>query len=263
MKNLDKVLVLGAGKMVQAIMLGLKDSVDLSNWQIYSPSGESARKLAQLTGAQHITDLNSYQANWVILGCKPQQLISLKEKIGDQFKEATFISLLAALPEASQLNVLGAKKLIRVMPNLPVRFKAGVSLVASESANTGEVQALFAHLGFAELVSESELEELTLLTGSGPAFFYEFTQHLAQSFTSLDPVRREVLARAVLSGAARSSSEEKLSLQELVNAVTSKGGVTIAVLEWWRSLNFAEYVKSGIKAGKIRSEELKSLLPRN
>lgn len=257
-----KVLVLGAGKMLEAILVGLSASQDLKDWGLYSPSGVSASKLAASIGAQWVQDLDQVKPDLVIVGCKPQQLKDLKLTIGDRFKGALFVSVLAAISEKDQLNILGASKLIRIMPNLPVRYGKGVSLIASESAahELDQIQKLFSNLGMALVLSEIELEELTLLTGSGPAFFYEFTKNLAEGFTSLNQNKREELSRFVLMGAAHSASLNQDPLDKMISEVTSKGGVTIAVLERWRESKLFSVLKTGIEAGKKRSAELRDLI---
>lgn len=258
-----KVLVLGAGKMTSAILLGLKSKMDVSAFEIYSPSGTSAKTLAEKIGAKFVQDLTSVSApDWILVGCKPQQLPDLKEKIGDKFSESLFVSMLAALPEIEQRKILNTKRLIRIMPNLPVQHGVGVTLLSSESAKEKlpELSSLFSLLGLAMETGEKELEELTLLTGSGPAFFYEFAQDLAGSFSSLDEQQREKLVRGVLLGAGFAVGATSQSLIEMTNAVTSKGGVTIAVLEKWRELDLLSIVKRGIESGKKRSLEISSLL---
>lgn len=258
-----RVLVLGAGKMVEAILTGFKASEDLSNWMIFSPSGTSARNLAVKIGARVVTDFNNLETpDWVLVGCKPQQLPELKTLLGDKFKDSLFVSILAAVTEEDQRRVLNVKSLIRIMPNLPVEYREGVCLLSSTSAQArlGSFESLFTKLGTALVVSETELDELTLLTGSGPAFFYEFAKNLAHSFESMTEQDREKLVRQVLLGAAKSGKHTKKSLSEMTDAVTSKAGVTIAVLENWRSQNFFEFVKNGILAGKKRTEEIRALL---
>lgn len=258
-----KVLVLGAGKMIEAILVGLASSEDLSLWTIFSPSGKSAMELAQKVGAKSTTNLDSIQApDVVIIGCKPQQLKELKITLNGRFKSATYVSILAAILEKDQREILGVSKLIRVMPNLPVRYQKGVSLISSQSAQLELriFQMLFHKLGMSIIVEEKELEELTLLTGSGPAFFYEFTQNLAQSFESLSLEERENLASLVLLGAATQISQQSESLKAMTAAVTSKGGVTIAVLEKWRELKLGSLLAQGLMAGKDRALELRKLL---
>ncbi len=259
-----RVLVLGAGKMTEAILLGFKKtSTNLSEWMIYSPSGTSASKLAGKVGARSVSDLSQVKnVDWVLLGCKPQQLKDLSVTLDNRFKESLFVSMLAAVSEADQLKILGAKDLIRIMPNLPVEYNEGICLLSSDTGKSrlGSFQTLFEKLGTSMVVKEEELDELTLLTGSGPAFFYEFARELSASFSSLDDLAREKLIRQVMKGSSHSAQHSKLSLTEMTEAVTSKAGVTIAVLSHWRESNFSEFVKDGIAAGKARTEEIKSLL---
>lgn len=261
-----KVLILGAGKMVEAILEGLKNESDLSNFYLYSPSGRSAEVLAKKVGAKFAATLDEVKdPTWVWVGCKPQQLKDLSLLIQGKFPKATYVSMLAALAEADQLKVLGVSKLIRIMPNLPVKFKKGVTLLSSTSAQEElkQVKNLFSLIGLAQEVSEIELEELTLLTGSGPALFYEFTKMLAMSFTSLTEKDREHLARMVLSGAGVSLDSSGENLTEMINGVTSKAGVTIAVLEEWRRLKLNELIQKGVHTGKERSTEIRATLRQN
>jgi pyrroline-5-carboxylate reductase len=254
-----KILVLGAGNMVAAILEGLKNETDMSHFYLYSPSGKSAKELAAKVGANFVSTLDEINDPvWVWIGCKPQQLKDLGKSIQGKFPQATFVSMLAALKESDQLNVLGAQKLIRIMPNLPVRFKKGITLLSSLSASAElkQMKTLFSTIGLTQEVNEDELEELTLLTGSGPALFYEFTKILAASFTSLNEEQRENLSRMVMigSGVSVGSSEENLS--HMIDNVTSKAGVTIAVLNEWRDLKLNELIQKGIVAGKKRTSEI-------
>lgn len=260
------VLVLGAGKMVEAILVGLKAHESLKSWQIYSPSGKSALTLATKVGARALSDLNSVKKpDWVLVGCKPQQLKELKLTLNGLFKDALYVSLLAAVTEADQRDILGVKKLIRVMPNLAVKINQGVTLLSSESASTelAAFQKTFSSLGLSRVVSEQELEELTLLTASSPAFFYEFARKFSDCFISLDHLEREILIRQVLKGTGDLLVQDEKPLLEHIEAVTSKAGVTIAVLEKWRDLEMGELLKAGVRQGQHRTQEIKALLRQN
>jgi pyrroline-5-carboxylate reductase len=261
-----KVLVLGAGKMMEAILLGLKDQVDLSSWSIYSPSGASAETLAQKCGAKAVKDLTPFsKLDFVIIGCKPQQLHELKKIMPDHLKNELFVSVLAALSEKDQLQTLDAKKLIRVMPNLASKFKQGIGLISSESAKEelGKIQSLFDKIGIAKIVTENELEELTLLTGSSPAFYFEFALSLSKNFRSLNPLEREQLARVALIGAGHLLKDDPKDLSSHIDAVTSKGGVTIATLTSWRDLDLTNLLRKGVEAGKARAQEIRESLRRS
>lgn len=259
-----KVLILGAGKMTSGILEGLKNETDLSQFSIYSPSGKSAKELARSVGANFIQSLDGIKdPTWVWIGCKPQQLNDLATTIQGKFSSATFVSMLAAIPEETQRKILGVNRLVRIMPNLPVQYKKGITLISSLSspADIKAVKNLFSLVGLAQEVTEEELEELTILTGSGPALFYEFTKVLGESFTSLNQESREDLARMVLAGSAASATLSSDKLADMIDAVTSKAGVTIAVLEQWRKLRLNELIQDGVTRGKKRTEEIKAHLP--
>jgi pyrroline-5-carboxylate reductase len=260
-----KTVVLGAGKMVEAILIGLKDQYSLNDFYIYSPSGHSAKDLALKVGANFLPRLDHIQPDQVWLAHKPQQIKDVADHLPDNYKHALFVSMLAAIPEDKQREMLVVEKLIRIMPNLPVCYRKGVTLVSSSSAATElpRIQSIFAKLGFCKIVEESELEELTLLTGSSPAFFYEFALQLSRSFNSLTDSDREHLARMVLCGAGIAAQENNQGLGEMINAVTSKGGVTISVLDSLREQKLTEIIGKAVAAGKKRSEELKKNIIQN
>jgi pyrroline-5-carboxylate reductase len=259
-----RLLILGAGKMVEAIITGLHGKRDLSELWIYSPSGLSAKKLSQMYQMNWAKDLNEIKAidfDFVMVGCKPQQLKDLAFIFPNHLKNTPVISILAALSEEKQKQILGVSRLIRLMPNLPVKFGAGVSLVSSHSASEemSHMEQYLSPLGHLKIVKEHELEELTLLTGSGPALFYEFTKYLSQCFESLSIEEREKLARMVFYGSALSAhqaSDEKID--DLISAVTSKGGVTIEVLNSWRHSPLKKLLQEGIDSGKQRAESIRN-----
>jgi pyrroline-5-carboxylate reductase len=256
-----KGLILGAGKMTEAILTGLKGKVDLSLWEIFSPSGISAQKLAQKCGAKNLESLDDVgNYDFILVGCKPQQIKDLGVMLKARFKHVQALSLMAAVPEENQRTILGFDRLVRVMPNLNVSLGEGVTLLSSKSSDLTLATELFSPLGIVHACPEDELEELTLLTGSGPALFYEFTHLLAQSFSSASPEMREQLARKVLLGAGLQACSSLAELSQLIGDVTSRGGVTIAVLEEWRRLHLDELLASGVKAGLERAREIKTNL---
>lgn len=261
-----KVLVLGAGKMVESILEGLKNETDLSQFYIYSPSGVSSKALAKKIGC-HVAETIDEVANpeWIWIGCKPQQLKSLEQSFRGKFPQVTFVSMLAAISEADQLKILGVNRLIRIMPNLPIRFKKGITLITSRSASSDlkRLSNLFSLVGLVKEVNENQFEELTLLTGSGPALFYEFTKNLGHCFSSLPASEVEELSRAVLQGAGVSAEASGDGLKEMIDHVTSKAGVTIAVLEKWREEKLEQVIKNGVEAGLQRTFEIKDFLRHN
>jgi pyrroline-5-carboxylate reductase len=251
-----RVLVIGAGKMVLSIVAGLP-AESLSSWGVISKTGVSAKNLASQFGLKHVENILDFpNPDWIILGCKPQQLKEIS------IPDVPVMSLLAAIPEKTQKEILKVSHLVRVMPNLPVRHRSGVILISSTSKQLLKMpEELFSKLGLVKTLPENELEELTMLTGSGPALFYEFAKSLAQSFHSLDETTREQLVKAVFKGSADSLGEE--SLGGMIEAVTSKGGVTIAVLEEWRKKGLDQVMKAGVESGIKRTEELKARLLQN
>jgi pyrroline-5-carboxylate reductase len=264
MSQLGRVLVCGAGNMAQGIFEGLHTKIDLSHYFFYTPSGHRAQELAKRVGAEWLKDLSGEGGfDWIFLALKPQQLKDLAPHVKAHFPHTPVVSFLAALSEAQQRQVLGAEKLIRLMPNLASRYHQGIALLCSESApeKLPLVQEIFSHLGYTQVVKENELDELTLLTGSGPAIFYELTHILAQSFHSLTPEVRQELARRTLQGAACITQQSSSALSELIDQVTSKGGVTMALLEKSRALGLKSVIQQAVNRGLERLKEMRAQNP--
>jgi len=150
-------------KMTEAFSNGFKKTENLSEWLIYSPSGQVLHFLPAKSEQDPFKIFSQVKnPDWVLVGCKPQQLRDLKTTLNGKFKESLFVSMLAAVSEEDQMKILEIKDLIRIMPNLPVEFNDGITLLASNSAKgrLSSFQTLFSKLGTTMIVQENELEEL-------------------------------------------------------------------------------------------------------
>jgi pyrroline-5-carboxylate reductase len=253
-----RVLIIGAGKMIDALLTGLRP--DEHDYFIFSPSGTSARALAKKHSINYISAPFIDSPDLVLLGHKPQQLKDVAELLRGKFPQSIVASLLAAVDEKNQLEILGVKKLVRIMANLSVGVKQGVTLLSSLSIDSDEMQNLKKWLsptGLCVEVTENQLDELTLLTGCGPALFYQFALSLSKCFESLPLDETLKLTAQVFIGSSDLIKNYDSKFSKAIQDVCSKGGVTEAIINSWDKGRFFDEIKDGIDAGKIKTQIIK------
>ena len=264
-----KGIVLGCGNMSSAIIEGMASVIDFSNTAFYTPSQTKAMNLSKKVGGVFAATLEDLPTNpdFVILACKPQQFAELAKKIKSSFtSDPLFISILAATPRSLHESLLGSNRILRVMPNMPVRFKQGVSLLLSASGVKEDEKAFweksFSEIGVVKWTkTEDEFNHLMLLCGSGPAFMYQWLKWLSEMSDDLSLKERESLAISVMEGALASiKNDSSKSLENLISEVTSKGGVTAAVLNGWDEAKVSGALSQGWKKGISRTSEIEQII---
>lgn len=169
----------------------------------------------------------------VLLGFKPQQLPAAAAAIAPSVGPQTLLlSILAGVDLATLRNHFpNAHAIVRVMPNLAAALgKSPIALVGdADEAARAQTDALMAPLGQAEWLSgEDQMDLVTALAGSGPAFVYRFIDALAQGAAALGLPREQAdrLALSMVEGAAMLAASSEHGPAELARRVASPGGVT-------------------------------------
>ncbi|OYW17530.1 MAG: pyrroline-5-carboxylate reductase [Planctomycetales bacterium 12-60-4] len=221
---------------------------------------QAATQSAIVTG---IADL-ARSSDVIILAVKPQQMASVLVSLQPHLESRHLVvSIAAGVTLKSMSTVLGAAhRLIRVMPNTPCLVGAGASAFAlGESATSADaelVQKLVATVGISAQVSESLLDAVTGLSGSGPAFVYLFIEALSdggvRSGLPRDLATR--LAAQTVLGAAQMVLTTQQHPGTLKDAVTSPGGTTIAGLHALEQAGVRGGVMDAVTAAWERSCEL-------
>jgi pyrroline-5-carboxylate reductase len=200
----------------------------------------------------------------VVVAVKPQGFPSLEPVLAPlASKDVLFVSIMAGLPLARLESGLGAR-VVRAMPNTAVAARRGfTAAVAGAGLSDGDRQrseALFRRVGdFAWLEDEAEMDLVTALSGSGPAYFFRVTEALARAGEAAglgaDLARR--LARATLIGSGALAEQRPEPVGVLRAEVTSPGGTTAAALA---RLEAGEAVDrlfdEAVRAAAARSREL-------
>jgi len=259
---------LGAGKMATALAKGfVRAEIVFPREIIASARSAATRKcFATETGAKP-TSANSDVlkfANVIILGVKPVQVAELLSEQRDNFtKQHLLISIAAGVTLAKLENLLPAgTRVIRVMPNTPALVGEAASAFAlgkSATAADGELaKKLLSAVGLALQVKESLLDAVTGLSGSGPAYVYQFIEALSDGGVAAGlprDIATKLAAQTVLGG-AKMVLETGQHPGALKDQVTSPGGTTIEGLHALERGKLRATVISAVHAATEKSKKL-------
>jgi pyrroline-5-carboxylate reductase len=226
---------------------------------------DTAKILAARTGVAAAPNLASLlaSADTVVLACKPQQLAGLDPSLAALAAGRLVISILAGKRLARLAETFPqARNIVRAMPNTPGQIGAGItgwaSLKPLSASDRGVVDTVLGALGEMVALDEKDLDAVTALSGSGPAFLFEFVAALREGGVAAG-LPREIaakLAQATVLGSARLLAESKIEPEALRDQVTSPHGTTFAGLQCMSSHSFRDTIKETILAAQARSEEL-------
>lgn len=203
------------------------------------------------------------ESDTVVLAIKPQQLASLDPSVAESTHGNLVISVLAGTPLSRLGKVFPkARNIVRTMPNTPARIGAGITaFCARDTLEPGDlrlVDDLLSSMGTSVPVTEKDMDAVTAVSGSGPAYVFEFVAALrsAGCEAGLD---REVAYRLALEtvlGSARLLARLEQDPEALRDEVTSPNGTTVAALEQLEKGQFRTLINKAVLAAKNRSEEL-------
>ncbi len=258
----SKILIFGCGNMGGAMLRGwIAGGIEPSRFAVVDPvATRLPTGVAILRSASDITET----FDTVLLGIKPQMIAALAPDIAPVLKSgALLISILAGTESATLSGHFPSAKIVRLMPNLAAAIgKSPLGLWSShldESARYG-LDDMLAPLGTPVwLTSENQMNVVTALAGSGPAFVYRFIDALASGAThlGLPPATAAQLALTMVEGAALLVAQSNETPGELAARVTSPGGTTAAglgVLDEAAAL--ARLVEATLRAAAERGAEL-------
>jgi pyrroline-5-carboxylate reductase len=264
-----RVGFLGAGRMATALASAwLRAGRIVAEQTLASDPLAAAREaFHQTTGCPTTADNRTVasQADLLILAVKPQSMPALLAEIREPVSQRRplVVSIAAGITLKQLASGLGEQtRLIRVMPNTPCLVGASASgYAAGEQATADDValvQSLLDEVGKAFRVSESLLDAVTGLSGSGPAFVYLIIEALSDGGVRMGLPRdvATVLAAQTVLGAARMVLETEMHPGALKDAVASPGGTTIAGLHELERAAVRGALMNAVEAATRRASEL-------
>lgn len=255
------ILFCGCGKMSKAFASVIKDIPGVI-FDCYSPSGQTAKELAQFVQGQVFDIQKEKHFDVIVLGMKPQQFSSSSVPLSLYSEKTIFISLLGATSLTKIMNTLTkAKKIIRLMPNLLIAKSSGTTLGTFLNIPSLEKEfwmGYFRRSGDFFEMNDQEIDQMTLLSGCLPAYYYYlFNEVVTFAKSSNLPVDKalEVFISASR-GVLAQRIEAKMNFTEMISQVASKGGITQAVLDSWSSEPYKNMFQDGFKKGLERIAKL-------
>ena len=286
-ENLDrktrvKIGFIGAGQMAQALAVGIVSQIRLSEvstsktdfeFWISDPNSAAIESFANRIGdLAQVNPVGSnpeivLQADTVFVAVKPQFITQALNKIDRAIENSSstiLISIVAGVTLGELRRLTHCERIIRAMPNTPCLIgKGAIGYAASQAVSPKELAIaidLLASVGKVHKVSEANLDAVTGLSGSGPAYVFTFIEALTDGGV-LNGLPRDVAAdlalQTVLGSAelARQTGEHTAVLRD---RVTSPGGTTIAGLKALEETGFRDAIMSAVSAATERSIELGS-----
>jgi pyrroline-5-carboxylate reductase len=258
---------IGAGRMAGAMVRGI---LKTGAWQSAEITCTGARdgtpeSLSSDTGIRFTFDWKELlkDAGWVVLACKPQQLSELPPELADLTAGRRVLSILAGTTLARLQAVFpGAANIVRAMPNTPGMIGAGITAFSPlnplDPEEDAALRKMLSALGDVTCMEESQLNAVTGLSGSGPAYVFEFVAALRDGgiAAGLDEETAYRLALKTVQGAAALLEAVPETPETHRDWVSSPGGTTLAGLAVMKNGDFRGLMKDTVLAATRRSEEL-------
>jgi pyrroline-5-carboxylate reductase len=269
MNNIRKLAFIGGGNMAAALISGLtKRGLPPERVMVADPSQEQLERVARDYGVQTAADnAGAVQgAEVVVLAVKPQQMRSVALGLAPHLASSRplVLSVAAGIPHASLARWFGPNiPVIRTMPNRPALNGFGATGLFAPAGVGAAYRALAETIMAAVSATvwvehESQMDTVTALSGSGPAYFFLFMEAL-EAAAHERGLPTEVAHRLTLEtafGAAQMARQSADSLATLREQVTSKGGTTAAALEVLNGAGLRAIVAHAVAAADRRSAEL-------
>ncbi|HHS94209.1 MAG TPA: pyrroline-5-carboxylate reductase [Rhodobacterales bacterium] len=259
------LVLLGCGKMGSAMLAGwLKEGVNSDSVWVSDP--HPSDWLQSLDGL-HLNESLPLHPAIVLIAVKPQMMAEALPVLANTGGgETLFVSVAAGIPIATYEAALGAQaSIVRAMPNTPAAIGRGITAIVGNASVRPEhleaAEALLAAVGqVVRLESEAQMDAVTAVSGSGPAYVFHLIEALAAAGEAegLAPDLALTLAKATVAGAGALAEAADESPAQLRINVTSPGGTTQAALEVLMNETdgFPALLKRAVTAAADRSREL-------
>lgn len=261
------ITFLGGGNMARSIVGGLiNENYPANQITVVDRHAEKLEQLKVEYGINTTQDAASAitSAHLVIFSIKPQGLKDLLATIKDDLlkRNALIVSIMSGIRIETLQDLLPEQAVVRVMPNTPARASAGMSLICGAEDVTEEqlrsVQKVFDAVGKTFITpSERAFEQLTALTGCGPAFVFYLIQQFAKAMEKILPeVDATPLSLETFYGAVTLMQKEGLDPETLIAQVCPKGGMTFEAMKVLRNEDLETLFKDTFQAAIDRGDEL-------
>jgi pyrroline-5-carboxylate reductase len=268
MPTLDSISIafIGAGNMAEAIARALvaRSPDAASRLCACDPSPARRELFASQLGIRSFEQASQLDpgVELVILAVKPQSMTEALQACAATFDRCGYLSIAAGIKTASIEAIVGARPVVRAMPNTPLMLGCGATAIAPGAhARTDDLmvaRAIFESSGVVVDVREDQMNAVTALSGSGPAYFFLLVEQMVRAGVEmgLAPDVAHALATQTALGAGRMLRESRDSPAELRRKVTSPGGTTQAAVETMQARQMDQAIVDALKRAELRGREL-------
>jgi len=256
---------IGAGKLAGSVIRGLVRAKFCEPGEIIAsePNEQTRAALQKETGVS-VTPKNAEvaeKADTIFLGVKPGMVLPVLRDIASLINNKVVISLAAGV-RIENMESIAKAPLMRVLTNTPSVICRAATAIARGSRTINEdvdlARKIFSAIGVVVEVEEKEIDVVTALAGSGPAFVYTVIEAMAEGGIKMG-LSADValtLATQTVFGAAQLMSESKKSPEELIKMVVTPGGTTAAGLAAMEKLGTTKGLIAAIEAATKRGREM-------
>ena len=263
---LPPIAFIGGGNMALAILGGLRrGGAPADGFIVVEPHAPQRQRLQAELGieALAVADASLAEAGLVVWAVKPQMFAEAAAPCAPFVGAALQLSIMAGIRSEVIVTASGSPRVVRAMPNTPALIGRGIAgLYAREAvteADRAQVQAVLAPTGSTLWVAqERDLDAVTALSGSGPAYVFYFIEAMMQAGAEmgLEPAQARRLAQETFAGAAALAAQSDEPPEVLRERVTSKGGTTYAALTSLEASGVKHAFVRALHAARDRAEEL-------
>lgn len=268
-----KISFLGAGNMATSLIAGLiADGCDSANIFAADPSQEQRESLGARFSI-HTSDNNTdvaRQGNVLVLAVKPQVMHEVATQIAEQVQQTKplVISIAAGVREMDIQKWLGGNiAIVRTMPNTPAMVQSGATALypnkVVKQSQKDLAETILRAVGLTVWVeNEAQLDAVTALSGSGPAYFFLMIEALQEAGVDmgLSEEQAHLLSIQTAFGAAKMTLESSEAPAVLRQRVTSPGGTTERALDILEKREFRQIINQALTAARDRATELATAL---
>jgi pyrroline-5-carboxylate reductase len=256
---------IGAGKLAGSLIRGLVRAKFCRADEILAGEpNEQARaalkKDVDLTFTAENAEL-AEKADVIFIAVKPGVVLNVLREIGDKIDNKVVVSLAAGV-RLNAMEAVASARFMRALTNTPSAVCQGATGIARGARSTNEdvdlARKIFSSVGTVVEIDEAQIDAVTALSGSGPAFVYSVIEWLAQGGerVGLTSENALTLATQTVLGAAQLALESKLSPEELRRQVVTPGGTTAAGLAKMDELKTRDGLVAAVEVAVKRAAEM-------
>lgn len=261
-----RIAIIGCGNMGEALLKGLiSKKVFTRSHIIVSDNSEPRLRFIKKNYSVKVTASNIdavKNCDIIILAIKPKDMATVLSDIAEVARTKLIVSKAAGVTIDFIKKKTGAKRVIRVMPNTPALIGFAMTAISAKAglkrSDINIAEGIYSSIGETILVNEKDMDAITAVSGSGPAYFFLLMEAMVDAARCLGLKRDTALKLVTQTAFGASLLQYSLAGEPSVlrENVTSKGGTTQAALKVFKKKGFTAAVKAALKAAAKRSRQL-------